>query len=308
MDTSDLKHTPGLEPYKVQLMQLAGLASVAVASILIALKTWAWSATGSIAMLSSLADSLLDLVASGITLFAVKVAVSPADREHRFGHGKSEGIACLIQSLIISASAAYVAFRAVQRLIAPSAVESPELGVVVTICSLALTLCLAAFQALVVRRTGSMAISADAIHYRADILTNLAVLVAILASSAWGLHIADPLLGLFVVAVILWSVREIAKDALNVLLDRELPESDRRRIAEIAYAHPEVRGVHDLRTRSSGTAQFIQFHLELDPGMRLARVHEVSGAVETALRKSFPSAEVLIHADPHGIDESRDPF
>jgi ferrous-iron efflux pump FieF len=289
-------------------MQLAGLASVAVAIILIALKTWAWSATGSIAMLSSLADSLLDLVASCVTLFAVKVAVSPADREHRFGHGKSEGIASLIQSLIISASAAYVAFSAVQRLFAPSAVESPELGVLVTICSLALTLGLATFQALVVRRTGSMAISADAAHYRADILTNLAVLVAIFASSAWGLHIVDPLLGLFVVAVILWTVREIARDSLNVLLDRELPESDRRRIAEIASAHPQVRGVHDLRTRSSGSAQFIQFHLELDPGMSLARVHEVSDAVETSLRKSFPSAEVLIHADPVGIDESRDPF
>jgi ferrous-iron efflux pump FieF len=289
-------------------MHLAGYASVIVALLLIALKVWAWLATGSVALLSSLADSMLDLVASGITLFAVKVAVSPADREHRFGHGKSEGIASLIQALIITSSAVYVAFEAVRRLIAPRAVENPQLGLGVMLCSLVLTISLVTFQRFVVRRTASMAVAADSVHYRADIMTNVAVITAIFVSSFWGLHIADPLLGLLVVALILWSVRDIAKAALDVLLDRELPDGDRKRISEIAYSHPEVRGVHDLRTRSSGAVQFIQFHLELDSSMSLAKVHEVSHAIELEVMASFPAAEVLIHVDAYGFPDPRDSF
>jgi ferrous-iron efflux pump FieF len=295
------------EPEQARLMHLAGYASVGVALTLIALKAWAWIATGSVALLSSLADSFLDLLASGVTLFAVKVAVSPADREHRFGHGKSEGIAGVVQAVIISGSALYVCFQAIERLIAPAPVQSPAIGSLVMLISLALTISLALFQRHVVSRTGSLAIAADAVHYRSDILTNVAVLAAIVLS-VWGLHIFDPLLALVVVGLILWSVQAIVRDALNVLLDRELPDDDRRRIAAIARAHPEVRGLHDMRTRSSGAAQFIQFHLELDPKMSLTKAHEVCDAVEAEVQQNFPAAEVLIHADPHGLPESRDPF
>ena len=275
---------------------------------MIALKTWAWFATGSVALLSSLADSLLDLLASGVTLFAVKVAVSPADREHRFGHGKSEGIAGVVQAVIITGSAAYVCLQAVDRLISPSPVESPAVGFLVMLISLGLTITLVLVQRYVVAHTGSLAIAADAAHYRSDILTALAVLVAIFMSTQLGLHIFDPLLALVVVALILWSVYTIIREALNVLLDRELADIDRNRIVEIARAHPEVRGVHDMRTRSSGSAQFIQFHLELDPKMSLTRAHEICDAVEAKVQQSFPAAEVLIHADPHGLPENRDPF
>lgn len=289
-------------------MHLAGYASVGVALTLIALKAWAWLATGSVALLSSLADSFLDLLASGITLFAVKVAVSPADREHRFGHGKSEGIAGVVQAVIISGSALYVCIQAIERLIAPAPVESPAIGSLVMLISLGLTISLALFQHYVVQRTESLAIAADAVHYRSDILTNVAVLVAIILSARWGLHIFDPLLALVVVGLILWSVQVIVRDVLNVLLDRELPDDDRRRIAAIARAHPEVRGLHDMRTRSSGAAQFIQFHLELDPKMSLTKAHEICDAVEAEVQENFPAAEVLIHADPYGLPESRDPF
>jgi ferrous-iron efflux pump FieF len=298
----------GIHPDQVRLMHLAGYASVGVALTLIALKTWAWIATGSVAMLSSLADSFLDLLASAITLFAVKVAVSPADREHRFGHGKSEGIAGIVQAVIISGSALYVCLQAVERLLAPAPVTSPAVGTLVIAVSLALTIGLAILQHHVVRRTGSLAISADAAHYRSDILTNVAVLAAIQLSSRWGLHIFDPLLALVVVGLILWSVQSIMRDTLKVLLDHELPDDDRRRIAGIARAHPEVRGLHDMRTRSSGAAQFIQFHLELDPKLSLTRVHEICAAVEAEVQQAFPAAEVLIHADPYGLPENRDPF
>lgn len=298
----------GLDPAQIRLLRLAGVASVGVALSLIVLKLGALSVTDSVALLSSLADSLLDLLASLITFFALRVAVTPADREHRFGHGKSEGIAGLLQALIVSASAVYVAFEAVRRLLSPQPLEQGEIGMLVMGISLALTVSLVLFQRRVVARTGSLAISADSAHYRADVLTNVGVLAGIFAADVLSWHVADPLIGLTVAAVLLVSARRIAIDSVNVLLDRELPTRSRRRIEEIAAAHPAVLGVHDIRTRSAGAAQFIQLHLELDPALTLLEVHEISEAVENDMQKAFPTAEVLIHADPFGLAEPRDPF
>jgi ferrous-iron efflux pump FieF len=299
---------PAFTGRQIRLLRAAGAASVLVAMTLIALKIWAWLATDSVAMLSSLADSLLDLIASLITFFAVRVAVTPADREHRFGHGKSEGIASLAQALIVSGSALYVGAQAVMRLLAPMEVSEPNIGFFVVLVSLLLTIALVAFQTYVVRQTGSLAISADAIHYKADILTAVAVLVAILLSTQLGWHAADPLLGLAIVGLILVSVRAIAVEALDVLLDRELPSETRRQIRAIAAGHVAVRGVHDIRTRSAGATQFIQLHLELDPQLTLKQVHDISNEVERQVLEAFPAAEVLIHADPYGYPDARDPF
>lgn len=293
---------------QVRLVRTAGVASVSVALLLVLLKIWAWAATDSIALLGSLADSVLDLLASTMTLIAVRFALEPADREHRFGHGKLEAIAGLVQSLIILASAAYVGFEAVMRLLSPAAIGAPGVGSLVMIVSLALTISLVLFQRLVVSQTASIAISADAMHYKADVLTNLAVLAAIAASSWLGWYRADPILGLVVVVVILTSVRSIVLQSLDVLLDRELPAEDRAEIKNIAKRHDEVLGVHDLRTRTSGTHEFIQFHLELRPELSLARVHEICDAVEAAVTAKFPRAEVIIHADPYGVDEPQDRF
>ncbi len=308
MDSTRKTVVANLDSQQIKLMRVASYASVATAIALIVLKVWGWHRTDSIALLSSLADSVLDLVASLITLFAVKIAVSPADREHRFGHGNAEGIAGLAQALIVTASASFVGFEAIMRLLEPAPVLRPELGFAVMLTSLLLTISLVLFQSYVVRRTRSLAISADAVHYRADILTNVAVLAAIFASVQWQLYILDPLLGLVVVALILVSVRIIAMKAIDVLLDRELPGEDRQRIFDIVSGHEHVRGMHDLRTRSSGPARFIQFHLELDPDMALIDAHAICDAVEADVRAGFPGAEVLIHVDPYGLEESRDPF
>lgn len=293
---------------QIRLLRAASYASMLVALALIVLKAWAWVATDSVALLSSLADSILDLLASAVTFFAVKVAVSPADSEHRFGHGKSEGISSLVQAIIVTGSAAYVGIEAVARLIVPSPIRQPDIGIAVMLVSLALTTGLVVFQSIVVRRTGSLAISADSVHYRADLMSNVAVLAAIFLSARWDLYVVDPLLGLVVVVLILISVRTIVGQALDVLLDRELPDEERDRIQVIGASHPEVRGLHDLRTRSSGSAQFIQFHLELDPHLSLAQAHEICDSVERDIRQAFPTAEVLIHADPLGVPEDRDPF
>lgn len=307
MAATDTVRKP-LSPGQVRLIRSAGIASVSVALALVVLKIWAWFATGSIAMLGSLADSVLDLLASTMTLVAVRFALEPADREHRFGHGKLEAIAGLIQSFIIFASAVYVGFEALRRLLVPEEITEPGVGFLVMLVSLALTICLVLFQRLVVQRTGSIAIGADAMHYRADVLTNIAVLVAIGASTWLGWHRADPVLGLIVVVVILASVRAIVLQSLDVLLDRELPPDQRAEILLIAKRHGEVLGVHDLRTRTSGTHEFIQFHLELKPELSLSRVHEISDEVEASVREFFPRAEVIIHADPYGLDEPQDQF
>ncbi len=276
--------------------------------LLIALKLWAWLATDSIALLSSLADSLLDALASLLTLAAVRFAMEPADREHRFGHGKLEAVAGLVQGMIITGSAAYVAFRAFERLVVPEPIESPAIGLAVMLTSLVVTGSLVAFQRYVVRRTQSLAIRADSVHYAADILTNLAVLIAIVLTVQFGWHIADPLLGLVVVVLILNSVRQIVAQSLDVLLDRELPTETRLRVLEIVRAHPRVRGVHDLRTRTSSIDDFIQLHLELDPSLTLTAAHEISTEVERAVRAELPRAEVIIHVDPFGQSAPRDRY
>jgi ferrous-iron efflux pump FieF len=306
-----MTNTAGRKPLtsgNKRLIRSAGIASVSVALALVALKTWAWLTTGSIAMLGSLADSILDLLASMMILVAVRFALEPADREHRFGHGKLEAIAGLVQSFVIVGSAGYVGFEAVRRLLAPEPIGAPLAGVLVTLVSLALTILLVFYQRFVVRQTGSIAISADSLHYKADVLTNVAVLAAIGSSTWLGWYRADPILGLIVVGIILASVRAIVLQSLDVLLDRELPSEERQEILGIVRRHAEVLGVHDLRTRTSGTHEFIQFHIELAPKMSLSKVHEISDEVEADLLARFPRAEVIIHADPYGIVEPQDQF
>lgn len=292
----------------VRLIRLAGIASVSVAATLVLIKLYAWLATGSVAMLGSLADSVLDLLASSLTLLAVKFAFEPADREHRFGHGKLEAVAGLAQSVIILGSAGYVASHAIPRLFAPEALAEPATGFAVTLVSLALTIFLVAYQRHVVRRTASVAIGADELHYKADVLTNIGVLAAYAASVWLGWHVADPVLALVVVAVIVASVAAILRQSMVILLDRELSSASRAEIARIVTAHSEVLGMHDLRTRTSGTHEFIQLHLELRPEMTLSQAHVITEAVEAAVTERFPRAEVIIHADPYGIDEPRDEF
>lgn len=290
---------------QIRLMRVAGGASVLVALILVGLKTWAWLATDSVALLSSLADSLLDLIASLITFLAVRFAVEPPDREHRFGHGKLEAVASIVQAMIVTASSVYVGYQAVLRLLHPEKIGALGIGTSVMAVALLLTVALVGVQQYVVNRTRSLAIKADSTHYRADVLTNVAVILAMFLNYTLGWYLADPLLGLVIVGLILWSVKTIAIEAIDVLLDRELSSDARASIRQIAAEHPAVLGVHDIRTRSSGAAQFIQFHLELESSMSLNQAHRICDEVEIAIQKAFPRADVLIHADPFGLEESR---
>jgi ferrous-iron efflux pump FieF len=293
---------------RTRLVKLASYASLTVALMLVALKTWGWQTTDSISLLSSLADSVLDVLASAITFWAVRYSLSPADSEHRFGHGKSEGVAALIQSLIVTGSAVYVCFEAVKRLIDPQPITAPEIGVSVIFIATAATIALVGFQRYVAHRTNSVAIKADAIHYQADLLVNLGVGISLILTPWIGWMSLDPVVGLVVSAFILRSAFGIGQHALEILLDHEIPMNDREKIQEIALEHPDVKGFHDMKTRFGGNHYIVQFHLELEPDITLLRTHEILDDVEGRLRHTYPGCEIIIHADPLNYPERRDAF
>ena len=282
------------------LLKRATVASVAVAFTLICIKVVAYFVTGSVALLSSLVDSLLDTLASLINFFAVRQALVPADLEHRFGHGKAEPLAGLGQAAFIAGSAVFLVFESVNRLVNPVAVSHGHVGIAVMLVSLVMTLMLVSYQRHVVRRTRSLAITADSLHYASDIVLNVSVIVALVLSAQMHLPAADPLFALAISAYIIWSAAQIAMQSLHQLMDRELPDADRARIIATCRRHKDVLNVHELRTRASGMDIFIQLHLELDGNLSLMHAHRVADEVERELRLEFPKADVIIHEDPAG--------
>jgi ferrous-iron efflux pump FieF len=278
----------------------AAVASVATASFLLLLKAWAAWSTGSVAMLASLADTGLDLLASLITLYAVRLAATPADHDHRFGHGKAEALAALAQVGIIAFSALAIGWRAVQRLAGGEATAHSEYGIGVSAVAIAVTLTLLAYQRRVIARTGSVAIEADHVHYQSDLLLNLAVIAALVLDQHLGLTGADPLFGILIALWLLWGAWRASSRAVDQLMDREWPEEKRRRFVEVAARHPALKGLHDLRTRTSGSRDFVQFHVWVDPTMTVAEAHRVMDEVEHKLEAQFPGTEILIHLDPEG--------
>jgi ferrous-iron efflux pump FieF len=299
-DTIVVKRATGAEAER--LKRLATYAAVAVAATLIAIKLWAWLATHSVAMLASLVDSTLDLVASGLNLLAVRHALTPADEEHRFGHGKAEALAGLGQAAFIGGSAAFLLFQSLERLIKPEPVHETTLGLGVIAISIVLTVALVLFQRYVIARTRSLAISADRLHYATDIATNLGVVAALIIAGLWGWQLADPLIGLGIALVIAWGALSILRGAYDELMDREFDEADRARIKEIVNRHAGVESLHDLRTRRAGHRAFIQLHLELPPQMTLLEAHRIADEVEDAIKAGFPDAEVITHQDPAGLE------
>jgi len=285
-----------------RMMMGAAVAAVGVAALLVAIKLVAYVLTDSIALMASLADSALDVFASFVNLLAIRHALTPADREHRFGHGKAEPLAGLGQGGLLAGSAAFLIVESVSRLIAPHPIAYAGLGLAVMGVAIAATAILVVFQRFVVARTGSIAVSADGSHYLGDILVNAGVILGIVLSARFGILIADPVIGIAVSCVLLWSAWHVVRQSYDQLMDHELPDADRARIEAIVMAHPEVRDMHDLRTRAAGVHSFIQLHLELDPQMRLLRAHEISDAVEHELCQAFPNAEVIIHQDPAGVE------
>ncbi len=284
-------------------MRGAALASVALGLTLSLAKAAAWFFTGSVTMLASLADSVLDLSASIITLVGVRTALMPPDAEHRFGHGKAEGLAALAQGAIMLGSAAFLLLQSIARLISPAPVAMAWTAIGVSLLAIVLTFALLAFQRFVITRTGSLAIRADSLHYAGDFLLNLAVIAGIAIAAYGGLPRADGLFGAGIAVFIAVQAVRVGRSAVDMLMDKELSGEMRETIFNIALGNPQVRGIHDLKTRGAGIRDFIQFHIEVDPHLSLKQAHLIALEVEAALSEAFPDAEIIIYVDPAGFEK-----
>ncbi|HSG35798.1 MAG TPA: cation diffusion facilitator family transporter [Sphingomonadaceae bacterium] len=290
---------PAIE--RARLTHSAAFASISVALLLVGLKLWATWQTGSTAMLGSLADTALDLVASLATLLGVWIAAMPADEDHRFGHGKAEALAAMFQIVLIAVSAIGLAFRSVQQLLAGTRTEAAGQGIAVSLIAIVATLALLAWQRRVIRLTGSVAIQTDHLHYKSDLFLNSGVIAALVLDQYLGFGMADPLFGLAIAAWLAIGAWRASSDAIDHLMDREWPDERREAFLAVLAQHPDLRGVHDLRTRTSGAHDFVQFHASVDPSMTVAEAHRVMDEIEERIEREFPGVEVLIHPDPVGL-------
>jgi ferrous-iron efflux pump FieF len=288
-----------------RLSILAAVASIGVATTLICAKLAIWIITGSVAVLGTLVDSGLDVIASIVTFISVRQAAQPPDRAHRYGHGKAEAIGALIQAGFVLGSAFFLANEALRRLISPQPIAQSGIGIAVLLFAILLTAVLISFQRFVVRRTGSIAIAADSLHYRSDLFMNLAVILAMLLVEATGWAVIDPMSGLGIVGLLLYSAVGVGRRALDMLMDRELPAESRARIRKLALGHPRAHNVHDLRTRRAGSDVFIELHLELDGDLNLEPAHDITHEVEARIRAAFPEADILVHQEPAGLEDPR---
>ncbi|MCY1670245.1 cation diffusion facilitator family transporter [Novosphingobium sp. SL115] len=288
------------------LNRRAAMASIAVAALLAAMKVWAVLSTGSAAMLGSLADTALDFVASLATLLGVWVAAMPDDQNHRFGHGKAEALAAMFQVVLISISAIGLAFRAVQQFLGQGQVTEAGSGVIVSAIAMGATLALLAYQRHVIRQTRSLAISTDNVHYKSDLFLNLAVIAALLLDVYAGVRGADAVFAFGIALWLAWGAWGASQEAVDQLMDHEWPLEKRERFLTVVSQHPELKGLHDLRTRTSGNRDFVQFHVWVDGRMTVTEAHRVMDEIEDKLMAEFPGVEILIHPDPEGlVDEGK---
>ncbi|MBT8442020.1 MAG: cation diffusion facilitator family transporter [Gammaproteobacteria bacterium] len=287
---------------KERLLKIATGASVVVAAVLVIIKGLAWFKTGSVAMMGSLLDSILDAGAAGLNLYFVRRALRPADERHRFGHGKAEPIGGLFQAMIIGGSAVFLVAESIRRFIEPTMPTNSELGIVIMIVSSLIVGSLVLLQRYVARHTESLVVSGDALHGIGDVMINLGVIFALAVSTQFDAPYVDPIVGILLAGILFRGSWEISTNAMRQLMDVEFTPSEREKIRDIALAHPSVGDLHDLRTRRAGLTSFIQLHIELDGEMNLHQAHEIADEVELSIRREFPDSEVLIHQDPHGAE------
>ncbi|MCB2108655.1 MAG: cation diffusion facilitator family transporter [Rhodobacteraceae bacterium] len=288
-------------------MRWATRAALGSALLLITAKAIAYAMTNSVSILSSLADSALDLMASTVNFIAVRHSLMPADDAHTFGHGKAEPLSALAQSAFVAGAAVLLLVESISRFDSAQPLERGQVGIAVMVFSMVVTFVLVTFQRYVVRATNSTAIGADALHYTGDILMNLSVIVALVLSTNYGIPWADPVFGIGIAAYLVWNAWRIAQQAIGDLMDKELPQEDREKIDALARLHPKVKNVHELRTRKSGIYTFIQFHLVLDKSLSLLEAHRIADDVEKSVIAEFPGADVIIHEDPEGVAEFHRP-
>ncbi|WP_263079280.1 cation diffusion facilitator family transporter [Endozoicomonas sp. Mp262] len=293
-----LKPDTNKEKTNKKLLKIASMASVITASLLIFAKLMAWFMTGSLSLLATLIDSAMDIIASIITLIAIRIAITPADESHHFGHGKAEQLAALAQSAFISGSAVVVLLNALDRLsVEQSSLSNEPIGIAVMVFSIIATIILLSIQYYVISKTNSAAIKADALHYKVDLLANAAVIIALLGANA-GFYQIDNALAIIISGYMLYSVKKLAWDAIQNLMDQSLPINEQTAIENIALSVEGVKGVHEIRTRVSGSKPFIQLHLDLDGRLPLQEAHDIGYSAKVAILDYLPEADIIIHLDP----------
>ena len=285
--------------YSTQVKRAAILA-ILTALLLIIVKGFAWWQTGSVSILASITDSMLDLFASFINMLILRFALMPADRNHSFGHGKAESLAMLAQSAFISGSAVFLLLQSIHRLNAPQVLTNTHIGIGVTLFSIVITLLLVWYQKRVIAQTDSPAIKADRLHYQTDLLMNITILIS-LSLTLWDMMWADAVFAIFIALYILLSAAKMFVDAVQLLLDIALPEQEVSQIEEIVLSDLRVLGFHDLRTRRSGSVRFIQLHLELDDHLSFLEAHDITDSLERRLRQAFPLVDIVIHHEPTSV-------
>lgn len=288
-----------------KLKKAAAIGSVSLAVLLTLIKTIGVFYTGSLAVLSSMIDSLADLFASSVTYFAVRVSSRPADCSHRYGHGKAEALSALIQSAFIMGSGLFVMYDGISRFINPAPLAQTSLGIAVMVASLALTLVLIFFQRYVAERTRSQAIRADAAHYTVDVITNASIILSLVIVALFDISWFDTLTALIISVYLIANAYKLAKDAVALLMDKELGNGIRERLCRLVLSCGHVQGMHDLRTRDLGGSYMFELHLELDGNLSLFEAHRYSDEVENKIKEMFPNSQVIIHQDPAGVYEKR---
>lgn len=288
-----------------RLKQAATCASVALSVSLMLLKLFASLYTGSLAVLSSLVDSISDIFASVITFVAVHFSSQPASKKHRYGYGKAEALSALVQSAFVAGSGVFVIYEGFYRVFHPHALTDTGFGIVVMAVSLLATLALIVFQRYVVKKTKSMAVSADSVHYMVDVATNGSIIISLLVVKFWKIEWFDTVTAVFISFYLLLNAYKIAKEAISLLLDKELSPEIRDTVAGVVANSSFCRGLHDLRTRDLGGVYMFEFHLELDGSLSLYEAHKLSDIVEFEIKRLYPGAQVIIHQDPAGLEEDR---
>ena len=281
-------------------VKLAAICSSSVALILVIIKSYAWLVSDSSAMLASTTDSILDLFASIMSIVILRFALAPADKEHSFGHGKAESLAGLVQASFVLGSAILLIFSGVSRLLNPQEIVHGEVAIWVTIISIVLTLILVVFQRYVIKRTGSIIISGDALHYQSDLFLNLGVLAAIILSQGIWLQ-ADGVFTILVALYLVFGAGQIMIQSVSQLMDSELSDDELSKIKAIVLKHKQAMGIHELRTRQSGAQKFIQFHLELNDSLSLLEAHSIGDEIEADICSALAPCEVFIHQDPSSV-------
>lgn len=282
------------------LALLAAWWAIGTVITLIAIKSYAYYITDSISVLGTLTDSISDLAISAMMLMAIRYALQPADEEHRYGHGKMEGIATLFQAAFLSGAAVFLILSALQRLTSPQEIESPVIAIVICAISIILSLVLVLVQSFVVKKSGSLAVEADKSHYSSDVVLNSGVIIALLIQTYNGPVYTDSIIGLMIATYILYTAYGIGKKGTDMLMDRELPDKDRRAITDIVENHPQMISMHDLRTRRMGMDVHISFDVEMNGALSLREAHDYVRELEISIIQLFPNADIIIHMDPEG--------